>query len=218
MRKLLILAALPAALAAAENASLERARQLYERGEYKKASDILEEAVRQAPSDFELHLWLGRAYGRRAETSIFLTAPGLAVKAKNSFERAVALNPRSREAGGDLLDYYLGAPGFLGGGIDKAKAFAEKLKDGDPPEYHYRMAQIAIKLKDPKAAEEHFRRALEMEPESPGRLKDLAQFLAKQGRSAESEAILKEAGGHADRRGVPLQRTRPERQPGSLRC
>jgi Tfp pilus assembly protein PilF len=199
MRKLLILAVLSVTLPAAEISSLERARQHYERGEHKKASDILEQAVRQSPSDFELHLWLGRAYGRRAETSSFLTAPGLAVKSRRSFEQAVALNPRSREAGGDLLDYYLGAPGFLGGGIDKAKALAEKLKDADPPEYQYRMAQIAIKLKDPKAAEEHFRRALEMEPESPGRLKDLAQFLAKQGRSAESKALLKEAGGHADR-------------------
>ena len=188
MRKLLILAVLSAMLPAAETSSLERARQHYERGEYKKASDILEQAVRQSPSDFELHLWLGRAYGRRAETSSFFTAPGLAVKSRRSFEQAVALNPKSREAGGDLLDYYLGAPGFLGGGIDKARALAEKLKDADPPEYHYRMAQIAIKLKDSKAAEEHFRRALDMEPASEGRRKDLAAFLAKQGRSVESHA------------------------------
>ena len=125
MRKLLILAVLSATLPAAETSSLERARELYERGEYKKASDILEQAVRQSPSDFELHLWLGRAYGRRAETSSFFTAPGLAVKSRRSFEQAVALNPKSREAGGDLLDYYLGAPGFLGGGIDKARALAE---------------------------------------------------------------------------------------------
>ncbi|HSW48786.1 MAG TPA: tetratricopeptide repeat protein, partial [Bryobacteraceae bacterium] len=155
------------ALPAAETGSLERARQLYERREYKKASDMLEPLVQQSPGDFELHLWLGRAYGRRAETSSFLTAPGLAVKARKSFEQAVALNPKSREAGGDLLDFYLGAPGFLGGGTDKAVALAEKLKDLDPPEYHYRLAQIAMKKRDLKAAEEHLRRALEMEPASP---------------------------------------------------
>ncbi|MFB3777175.1 MAG: tetratricopeptide repeat protein [Bryobacteraceae bacterium] len=188
MRKLLILAVLSAAFGADEKASLERARQLYERKEYKRASEMLEELVRQSPGDFELHLWLGRAYGRRAETSSFVTAPGLAVKARKSFEQAVALNPKSREAGGDLLDYYLGAPGFLGGGIDKAVALAERLKDLDPPEYHYRMAQIAMKKKDLKAAEEHFRKALEMEPDNPSRRKDLAEFLAKQGRSVESHA------------------------------
>jgi len=117
----------------------------------------------------------------------------LAVKARRSFERAVALNPTSREAGGDLFDYYMQAPGFLGGGIDKAIALAEKLKDGDPPEYHYRMAQLALKRKDARAAEEHFRRALALEPRNVGRIKDLAEFLARQGRSAESDALMREA-------------------------
>jgi Tfp pilus assembly protein PilF len=194
MRKSLILAVFSFALQAGEGSALDRARQLYDKGDYKQASDILQKAVEQTPGDFELHLWLGRAYGRRAEHASFITAPGLAVKARKSFERAVEIDPRSREAGGDLFDYYMSAPGFLGGGIERATAFAEKQKDIDPPEYHYRMAQLAMKRRDLKGAEEHFRRALQMEPGNAGRKKDLAEFLVKQGRSSESEALLKDAG------------------------
>ena len=42
------------------------------------------------------------------------------------FERAVALDPANREAVGDLFDYYLGAPGFLGGGANKRKRWLRK--------------------------------------------------------------------------------------------
>jgi tetratricopeptide (TPR) repeat protein len=181
------------ALQAADSDALDRARKLYGAGEFKQAGEILEKAVAQHPGDFELHLWLGRAYGRRAENSSFLTAPGLAVKARKSFERAVELNPRSREAGGDLFDYYMSAPGFLGGGVEKARAFAEKLKDVDPPEYHYRMAQLALKRKDLPDAEHHFRLALDLEPRNPGRLKDLAGVLAKAGHKQESDQLLRRA-------------------------
>jgi tetratricopeptide (TPR) repeat protein len=154
---------------------------------------MLEQAVRLEPESSELHLWLGRAYGRRAETSSFLTAPGLASKAREQFERAVALNPANKEAVGDLFDYYLEAPGFLGGGADKARALAEKYKDTDPAEYQYRLAQLALKRRDVKAAEEYLRKALELEPRKPGRHIDLAAFLSRQKRYDESDAVFQKA-------------------------
>src|SRR5579871_6539721 len=83
--------------------------------QYKKATDYLEKAVALAPQNAEGFLWLGRAYGRRAEIANPFTAPGYASKARQMFERSVALDPTSREAVGDLFDYYLDAPGFLGG-------------------------------------------------------------------------------------------------------
>ena len=45
------------------------------------------------------------------------TATGLASKARQNFERAVQLDPQNREALSDLFEYYLEAPGFLGGGL-----------------------------------------------------------------------------------------------------
>jgi tetratricopeptide (TPR) repeat protein len=165
----------------------------YMLGEFKKASDSFELAVRLAPDAAEHHLWLGRAYGRRAETSSFVTAPGLASKARQSFEKAVELNPRATEAVADLFEYYLEAPGFLGGGMEKARALAEKTKNLNLAEYHYRLALIAGKKKEFGVAEEHLRRAVDLAPRQVGRILDLAAFLAKQGQYQQSDAAFNRA-------------------------
>jgi len=70
----------------------------YMQGDPKKAGDFFLKAVELRPGESDYHLWLGRAYGRRAETSSFLTAPGYAGKARDSFEKAVQLDPRNMEA------------------------------------------------------------------------------------------------------------------------
>ncbi len=165
----------------------------YMRGEFKKSSDALEQGVQLAPGSSNVQLWLGRAYGRRAETSSFLTAPGLANRARASFEKAVALDPGNKDAVGDLFDYYLEAPGFLGGGTDKARALAERYKSSEPAEYYYRLARIASKGKDSKTAEEQLRQAMDAAPQQLGRVIDLAKFLARQGRYQESDAAFTQA-------------------------
>ena len=168
-------------------------RCYYGLANFKKATDALERAVAAEPNNSNYFLWLGRAYGRRAETSSFLTAPGYANKARASFERAVALDPRNIEALNDLFAYYLEAPGLLGGGLDKAAALAEKIGALDPVEYHFTQARLAEKRKEFRTAEEQLRRAVELAPRQVGRIIDLAKFLAKQGRFQESEAAFQEA-------------------------
>ncbi len=172
---------------------LLRGKCEFMRGEFKRASDALEEAARLAPNDSRIQHWLGRAYGRRAENSSFVTAPGLASRARERFERAVALDPNNREAIGDLFEYYMGAPGFLGGGTDKAAALAEKYKGADRAEYHYRLARLARKRDDLKTAEAELRRAMEAEPGDAGRIIDVAQLLARQRRYQESDALFDKA-------------------------
>src|SRR6185503_19262058 len=51
-------------------------RNYYMQTEYKKASEALDKAMAADPASSEIALWAGRAYGRRAETSSVLTAPG----------------------------------------------------------------------------------------------------------------------------------------------
>ncbi|MCL6545225.1 MAG: tetratricopeptide repeat protein [Bryobacteraceae bacterium] len=165
----------------------------YMLGDYKRASESLERAVRLEPGNSDYYMWLGRAYGRRAETSSFLTAPGLASKARQSFEKAFQLNPRNLEAVGDLFEYYLEAPSFMGGGLDKARDLAEKTRELDPAEYHYRLARIAEKRKQDKDAEEQLRRAMDLAPRQVGRVLDLARFLAKRGKHQESETLFEQA-------------------------
>jgi len=168
-------------------------RSYFMLGEFKKATNSLEKAVAGSPNNSEYVHWLGRAYGRRAETSGPLTAPFNAVKARQYFEKAVQLDPHNKEALNDLFDYYLQAPVFLGGGIDKAEDVAKRIGEIDPAEYHYAQAQLADKKKDRSAAEDQLRRAMAMAPKQVGRVIDLARYLAKQGKVQESDALFQRA-------------------------
>jgi len=162
-------------------------------GEYKKATEWLEKAVGLAPGDAQCLLWLGRAYGRRAETSNPFSAPGYATRARQMFEKAVAIDPSNKEAVGDLFDFYLDAPGFLGGGHNKAEALAARVGQTDPAEGLYLQAQIDDRRNQYDSAEQKLRAALEIAPAQPGRFLELAKFLAMRGRIAESEAMFEEA-------------------------
>jgi cytochrome c-type biogenesis protein CcmH/NrfG len=168
-------------------------RNLYMQGEYKKATEALDKALNLDPDNAEIALWLGRAYGRRAETSSPFTAPGHASKARQYFERSVKLNPSDLEALSDLFEYYLEAPGFLGGGIEKAEKTAEQIAEVDVGEGHWAQARIAEKRKELSSAEEQLRRAIEASPQRIGRFIDMARFLAKQGRFQESDQNLAHA-------------------------
>jgi len=168
-------------------------RNRYGLGEFKKATEALEKAVALEPGNSEYNLWLGRAYGRRAETSIPITAPGYASKARQHFERAAQLNPGNLEAQSDLFEYYLEAPGFLGGGFDKASATAALMANLDPAEGHWALAKLAEKRKEFSRAEDHLRLAIAAAPLQVGRIVDLARLLTKQGRYQEPDQTLAKA-------------------------
>jgi len=162
-------------------------------GEYKKATDSFEKALVLEPSNSVYAHWLGRSFGRRAETSSPFTAPLHASKARQYFERAVALDPANEEAMNDLFDYYLQAPGFLGGGYDRAEQIAQRIAQQNEAEGHFAQAQLADKRKQFDTAEEQLRRAMELAPKQVGRVLDVAKYLAKRGRFEESEAAFDRA-------------------------
>jgi tetratricopeptide (TPR) repeat protein len=214
---------LSVAVLTAGSADIDRANQLYERtqyaeslkvllplapsgpvmesigknyfmmGEFKKAHEYFEKAIAADPNNSVYHHWLGKTYGRRAETSSFITAPGYASKARQSFERAIALDPKNSEAINDLFSYYVEAPGFLGGGLDKADALTKTIRSLDAAEYQYALAVIDEHRKEFGSAEQHLRRALELAPRQVGRVIDLAKFLSNQGRPQESDAVFEQA-------------------------
>jgi tetratricopeptide (TPR) repeat protein len=162
-------------------------------GEYKKATEVFEKALAIQPANSEYAHWLGRSFGRRAETSSPFLAPMHASKARAYFEKAVALDPGNEEALNDLFDYYLEAPGFLGGGYDKAEEIAKRIAERNPAEGHFAQAQLADKRRQFDTAEAQLRRAIELAPRQVGRVLDLARYLAKHGRISESEAAFDKA-------------------------
>jgi tetratricopeptide (TPR) repeat protein len=162
-------------------------------GEYKKSADAFDRALALGNPSQQLYLWAGRAYGRRAETSGPFTALGLASRARKYFEAAVQMDIRNKEATGDLFDYYMDAPGFLGGGINKAQDLARRVAAADPAEGQHMLALLSEKNKDYNAVEQHLRQAIQLAPKEAGRVMELARFLAKRGRAKESDALFDQA-------------------------
>ena len=161
--------------------------------DYKKAGEAFEKAVAADPNNSDYVLWLGRAWGRRAESASPFMAPTYASRARTQFEKSVTLNPSNKEALNDLFDYYLNAPGFLGGGFDRAQALVDKIAKLDAAEGHYARAQLADRRKQFDEAEQQLRRALEVAPRQVGRVIDLAKYLSKRGRVQESETVFAQA-------------------------
>jgi len=168
-------------------------RDEYMLADFKRASEAFEKAAALEANNSDYALWLGRAYGRRAETSSPLTAPAYASRACQNFERAVQLNPSNLDAWNDLFEYYLEAPGFLGGGMDKARAAAARIARIDPGEGYQAQAKLAEKRKEYATAEMELRRAVETAPQKVGRFIEQARFLARQGRFHESDQSLARA-------------------------
>src|ERR1039457_843595 len=95
-------------------------RDYFGLGRFKQATESFQKAGALGPKNSDYALWLRRTWGRRAEGARPITAPVGGGRARQCFELAVKLDPRNQEAVNDLFDYYLNAPGILGGGLDKA--------------------------------------------------------------------------------------------------
>jgi tetratricopeptide (TPR) repeat protein len=149
-----------------------------------------EKAVALAPQNGVYHLWLGRVYGEKADHAGFMKAAGLAKKVRVEFERAVEFDPSSWEARTDLAEFYLEAPGIVGGGEDKARAQADLLLPLNPGMAHWVRARIAQKHKDLDTAEQEYRIAIEASHGSARARVNLAGFYRHVGRFAEMEQAL----------------------------
>jgi tetratricopeptide (TPR) repeat protein len=156
-------------------------------GEFHKATDALEKAAELDPRSSEIQMWLGRAYGRRAETAFAFNAMSLAIKSREAFEKAIQLDSANKDALGDLFDFYIGAPGIVGGGVEKARSLMPLVAKYDPGQLDYAQGQIDEQQKQLSSAEAHLRRAAESTPLQIGQVLNLARFLALHGRYEESE-------------------------------
>jgi tetratricopeptide (TPR) repeat protein len=158
-----------------------------------RAISACERAVSLQPNSSEYHLWLGRSYGEKADASSFLTAAGLAKKVRNEFERAVQLDPGNVPARVDLAEFYLEAPGIVGGGQDKARAQADLVAKLNPAKAHWIQGRLAEKNKDLPTAEKEYHAAIDASRGGANAWLNLALFYRKTGRLDEMQDALKKA-------------------------
>ena len=162
--------------------------------EWDRGIPSCERSTRLDPQKSLYYLWLGRIYGEKADHAGFLSAAGLAKKVRNSFERAVELDPKNWEARTDLAEFYLEAPSIVGGGQDKARAQADALLPFNPAMAHWVLARIAGKNKNTVIAEREYRAAIEASHGTAHNWLHLAQFFARAHRLDEMEQALRTMG------------------------
>ena len=160
--------------------------------EWDRAISACERATSLDPRNSQYFMWLGRVYGEKADRAGFFSAAGLAKKVRSSFERAVELDPRNWEARTDLAEFYLEAPGIVGGGKDKARAQAEAIQPLNPAMAHWVLARLAEKNNDAAGAEREYRAEIAASQSSARSWFDLAAFLRHTHRLDEmDEAVRK---------------------------
>lgn len=99
--------------------------------ELDEAVEWLEKSVALEPQRASYHHRLGQAHGEQSRKASLLGRSSLARKSRQHLTEAVALDPQLVEARSDLVEFYLEAPGFLGGGVDKALVEAAAVKELD---------------------------------------------------------------------------------------
>ena len=158
--------------------------------EWDRGIAACERARNLEPQNSLFQLWMGRVYGEKASRVGFLSAAGLVKKVRSSFERAVELDPKSWEARTDLAEFYLEAPGVVGGGKDKAQAQADAIMPLNPAMAHWIAARIAEKNKDPMTAEHEYRAEIAASHSGSRAWLDFAIFLFHANRLDEMDQVL----------------------------
>ncbi len=169
------------------------------------AQDMADPAIKEcelaasnAPNSSVNQTWLGRSYGMKASHASAFTAIGLAKKVHVAFERAVELDPGNVQAMNDLGEFYVNAPGLVGGGLDKAQELAAKMQARFPSQAHRLLAMIAEKKKDLATAETEYKAAVAA-GKTPEAYVDLAHFYRQHGQLDKVLAPI-QAAVDADRR------------------
>jgi tetratricopeptide (TPR) repeat protein len=188
---LLALALAPAALGAQTfDEHFAKGRQFMDSSKFDDAVKSFEKAIKLNDKHSDAHLWLARALGSVAQNANVLRQPFLGKRAKSEFDKAAELDPNSVGAHEGLMQFYLRAPGVIGGSVAKAKEEAAIIGKINPYRGHFAAANIAGNQKDTPGIEKAWRDAATQFPDSLGGAVNYANFLMNNGRGEEAFAPL----------------------------
>jgi len=135
-----------------------------------------EKAVALDGHTAKYHRQLAEVLGVAAQHANVLQQALLARRFRKEIDTALALDPRDTQAWRDLMEFYLLAPGIIGGDEAKAAIAAQRLGAIDSVEGLLAQSRLAEYYKQPGKSEEFLREAVRAEPASYRARIALAQF------------------------------------------
>ena len=130
------------------------------------AAKSFERAIAADGSVADYHYWLGTALGVEAQRAGKFKQAMLGKRAKEEFERAVHLDGRHIAARQGLVQFYTLAPGFMGGGMGKAREQAAEIAKISPFHGHLAAGMVAERAKDDAGARRAYEAAVAAAPDS----------------------------------------------------
>ncbi len=154
--------------------------------DYDRSIQYLEKAIELNYGDAEYHLTLGNAYGIKAAGGSIFGKIGAAGNCLKQFKLATQLDPKYADARAALIEYYLQAPGIIGGSVEKALAEADTIKMMDPCRGYLEEGRIYENRKDAAKQLQSYEKALSVDPKSLVAYRALLWFYS--GRKDEKKA------------------------------
>ena len=139
-------------------------RVAFDKKEYDDAADYFEEATEANNKSAEYFTWLGDTYGTIAQSANMVKQGMLAPKMKKAWEQAIALDPQAINPRLSLIQYYLQAPGFMGGSVDKALEVGNQLVKIKPAEGYRQLGNIYTREKKAAEAEKAYQAMVKADP------------------------------------------------------
>ncbi len=139
-------------------------RIYFDKDEFGKAVDWFEKAADYQPGTSKYHMWLGHSYGRSAQNAGKLKQAFYARDSRKNYEKSVELDPTNVEARESVMEFYLQAPGFMGGGRDKAENQAQAIMELDKEAGYIAWGRIFTYYDEVDAAKFNYTEAIEKYP------------------------------------------------------
>ena len=136
----------------------------FDNEEYKQAADQFKKAAELDSDNSHYHMWLGHSFGRQAQNAPTLRQPKLARNSRRNYERAIELAPDNIEARESVMEYYLQAPKFVGGGRDKAENQANEIQQLDMEAGIGAWGRVYSYYDETEKAESHYNSAIKNHP------------------------------------------------------
>lgn len=154
------------------------------------AEDEIDEAIDLNDQSAKYHLLRGQILGQQAMGANIVSQGFLAPKIKNAFLRASELDPANVEARISLYNYYIMAPGIMGGSEEKAVDQVKAIERIDPFRGHLLRANYYGRKKDTVNAEREIKKAIAAAPEKGGGYKQLGYFYLNLRRFGEAQVQM----------------------------